>query len=205
MNRAQGLIIGIIIGLVILVFVGLAVLLLFPYERVVAPPPTSTSSPAATVTPTFPNFMPTPSFITPVPPEPTATNTRLPTTTPAPTGTPTPTVVLSLPTPAIKPTATPLPATPVTPIDTPTLIPPTPVRQYSVSFEADETTIDKGECTELKWQTQGPVTVWLGEQPVDSSGQREVCPERDTSYTLIVQVEGSNQLDRKTVKISVKR
>ncbi|MCB9098422.1 MAG: hypothetical protein H6632_02695 [Anaerolineales bacterium] len=208
MNRSQATIIALLIGLVALTFIGLLFFLLFPVERVFISPVTATYTPSPTVTPTatFPNFMPTPSFTTPTPAEPTPTGTRLPTATLAPTSTPPPTVALSFPQPIVRPTATPLPPPPVAPPVASATVHPTPTigsRQYTVSFEADNSTIDDGDCTTLRWNVQGAFIVKLEGEVVNPSGQKKVCPGRDTSYVLTTQLQDSPQIDRHVVSISV--
>lgn len=208
MNRSQATIIALLIGLVALTFIGLLFFLLFPVERAFISPVTATYTPSPTVTPTatFPNFMPTPSFTTPTPAEPTATSTRLPTATPAPTNTPPPTVALSLPQPVIRPTATPLPPPPVAPPVASVTVNPTPTmgsRQYTVTFDADDLSIDDGDCTTLRWKVQGTLIVKLDGEVVSPSGQKEVCPGRDNSYVLTTQLQDSPQIDRHVVSIKV--
>jgi len=199
--------IGIVAGLAALMFIAIIVLLVVPDELLFGPGPTATSTPTPLPTPTatIPGSLPTPSFETPVSPEPSPTNTRLPTALPTLTKTPSPTVVIDLPEPEIKPTDTPVPTGTNIP---PTNVPPTatlvPGRQYTITFEADDTTISNGECTNLKWNIQGAVVrVQLGNEFVRPSDQRKVCPKRDTTYILTTQLEGSAQVDRHTLTITV--
>jgi len=49
----------------------------------------------------------------------------------------------------------------------------------------------------------GSVFVWLENRPVSRAGSEEICPERDTTYTLRVQIEGTAQIDTHQVKVSV--
>lgn len=210
MNRSQAVVISLLIGLVALTFIGLIFFLLFPVERALISPPTPTFTPPSTATPTatFPNFMPTPSLITPTPAEPTPTNTRLPTATPAPSNTPPPTVALSFPEPIVRPTATPLPRPPVgQPFPTPTVnaSPTIATRGYSIAFNATDSIITEGDCTDLEWRVQGPVTVRLEGEPVGLTGRKAVCPGRETSYVLTTQLQGSPQVERHTVTINVRK
>ncbi len=204
MTRTQAVIIAILAGFVALVFLGFVVLIFFPYERLAPPAPTPIPpAPTVTPTPTFPNFMPTPAQETPVI-EPTPTNTRLPTLTPTPFKTPTPTVVIKLPT--RRPTDTPIPTPTDTLVPSPTFTRPVPTpvpRQYRISFEAEESTIEEGDCTDLKWEAVGVTVVKLDGQNVNPSGERKVCPDEDTQYELTYELPGSNQLQTKTVKIRV--
>lgn len=205
MTRLQATIISILAGLVILVFMGLVVVLLTG-ETALSPVPSPSPIVAPTLTPTFPNFMPTANQITSVPGEPTPTNTRLPTVTPPPTRTPRPTLIISLPSPVVRPSATPT-AAPL-PVSIPTTGPtPTQTRPaqrlYSVSFEADNTSLRSGDCTDLKWQVQGSVTLQLDGTSVQPTGRKKVCPETDTTYTLTFQVVDSTEIERRQVRIEV--
>lgn len=205
MTRMQALVIGALAGLVLMVFVGGILLLAVPYETLFPPnTPTLAPSPTVTPTPTFPNFMPTPNMQPPTPAEPTPTSTRIPTATASPAYTPTPTAPFELPTLAFRATDTPTspPPPPPTLTSSPTA---TPIlsRQYSVFFEAVATELVEGDCTDLEWRVQGQAQVWLNNQPVNTSGTREVCPERDTDYILTTQLAGSPELRRYTVRISV--
>jgi hypothetical protein len=205
LTRSQALTLGILAGFVVLVFMAM-IALLFINPLAQFAPPTATPmppTPTPTATPTLPNFMPTPGP-TPTPPEPTATNTRVPTSTPRPPKEPTATVIFSFPT--YTPTSTPIPPT-STPIPaTATPIPPTPTyppRRYKVSFEADETTITKGDCTDLKWEVIGAVAVTLDGRNVEPEGKKEVCPDKDTEYKLTIQFPDQARLENKTVEIRV--
>lgn len=206
MTRSQALTLGILAGFVVLVFMAMVVLLFInPITQFV--PPTATPvppSPTPTVTPTLPNFMPTPGP-TPTPPEPTPTNTRVPTSTPQPPKEPTATIVFRFPTrpPSATPTVptlTPAPATPTPISPTPTY----PPRRYKISFTADETTITNGDCTNLKWEVIGAVTVTLDGRNVEPEGKKEVCPDKDTEYKLTVQFPDQSRLENRTVAITVK-
>jgi len=194
----MALTVGIIIGFVVLGIVAVAVLIMFPYEQIFAPTPTVTATSTVTPTPTFPVFLPTASTITPTSQPPTPTNTRVPTTTPFPTATATETLPPRIfPTVAV-PTLTPTRGfTETTPTAT------APPRFYTISFEADDTTLSRGRCTTLRWQVSGPVTLWVEDQPVEKSGLRRICPRNDTTYTLEYRVAGSTQRQRETITIDV--
>lgn len=205
MTRSQALTIGVLAGFVIVVFMAMiALLFINPVAQILPPTPSPIPpSPTPAPTPTFPNFMPTAG---PTPPtaEPTPTNTRVPTITLLPTKEPSPTVVFLLPT--RKPTATPTVPTPTPVPATNTPIPPTPTfppRRYKVSFEADETTITKGDCTNLRWEVVGAVAVTLDGRDVEPEDKKEVCPDKDTEYKLTVQFPDQARLDNKTVEITV--
>lgn len=70
-----------------------------------------------------------------------------------------------------------------------------------VSFTADRTTLNKGECAMLRWETQGGFGVILNEQPVERSGQQQVCPPQATIYAL--GLDTGSQMLRREVAITV--
>ncbi len=61
----------------------------------------------------------------------------------------------------------------------------------------------QGECTDLEWDVIGATEVMLDGRGVAPSGDREVCPDEDTSYQLTVQLPGNAQLEQRIVEISV--
>ena len=212
MTRSQAMIIAVLLGFVILVFIAAAAFIMFPFEEALLPSPTATITPlppTATPTATFPNPLPTASS---EPPLATATNTRIPTVTPSPERTATPTVVIELNFPAPRHTATPrptntLPPAPVVATATPEPGVTRPVsRQYSISFEARQTRIEEGDCTILQWRVDGALTITLDGKRVSRVDEKEVCPEKDTSYLLRAQLpDGVSQSRSVTVFVSEKQ
>jgi len=150
--------------------------------------------------------MPTAGGVTPTPGEPTPTNTRIPSPTPFPTRTPRPTAIINLPTPVVRPTATPtarpLPVPTVAGEPSPTATRPVQ-RQFSVSFEAEETSLASGECTDIIWRIEGAINIQLDGDSVGQSGREKVCPERDSSYRLTFQISGSTAVESREVEILV--
>jgi hypothetical protein len=57
-----------------------------------------------------------------------------------------------------------------------------------VTFDADRTNVRPGECAILEWKVEGGELVQLDGLPVDASGQKTVCPDTTTTYTLAVYV-----------------
>lgn len=55
-----------------------------------------------------------------------------------------------------------------------------------IDFTAVRNELDLGECVMLEWTTQGGEVIQLNEQPVASSGQKQVCPSKTSTYTLAV-------------------
>ena len=155
---------------------------------------------------TFPKFLPTGSLHTPVL-DPTATNTRVATSTPAPAKTATPTVNFELKMP-VKPTATPTPVkiVPVaTAIPSPTTAAVPGARGYSVSFEADETEIEKGDCTTIRWRVEGAESVILNNETVEFTGKKKVCPKFETTYQMTITRPGETELIIRKIEISIKK
>ncbi len=71
-----------------------------------------------------------------------------------------------------------------------------------IRFEADRYTIVKGECTELRWQTQDVSAVYLNDSGIPGTASKEVCPETSTVYTLRVERTGSpTTLKSLTIKV----
>jgi hypothetical protein len=66
--------------------------------------------------------------------------------------------------------------------------PPGPVGEVTIDFTADRTNLLRGECAVLMWTVEGGEAVHLNGEPVPPSGEREVCPEATSSYTLAVYV-----------------
>lgn len=210
MNRLQIVVVSVLAGLVAMVFVGLAIAILFlPVDAlpiiIVTPTRTATATPTITLTPTFPNFMPT--VDSKLSPEPTQTNTRVPTATPPAKKTATSTVVFKLPTAIIIPTATstevPLPPPPRPTVakveETATSIP----LSYRIDFRADEESLGKGQCTDLEWNVQGAKTIFLDGSLVNPSGKKEVCPKRTKTYRLEVTLPGIANIEVREIEIKI--
>ncbi len=54
-----------------------------------------------------------------------------------------------------------------------------------INFNADLYTIERGECTTLRWQVTGADMVSLFGNEVEHTDAQEVCPGEDTGYTLV--------------------
>lgn len=105
------------------------------------------------------------------------------------------------------------PAPAPTPI--PTAVPPTPVPpatatpQAQISFSADQTNINQGDCTTLRWSAQNVEAIWINPQndlfdrtPRPSQGSQQVCPAATTTYEMRVQLRDGN-FDLRSVTINV--
>jgi len=73
---------------------------------------------------------------------------------------------------------------------------------YSINFGADDTTLDRGECTTLRWDVQGVQAVYLDGNGVAGVSSTQICPNEDTIYTLVV-VRNDGGQDSRQVRIQV--
>lgn len=110
--------------------------------------------------------------------------------TPTPVSTWTPTRPPTVRLPVISLTPTPVP--------TPTF---TPLPAATVNFRADKTTLNKGECTILRWDVDNATAVFLDGQGVNGHATTKVCPTKPTIYTL--HVEGAAGSVDRTVSINI--
>ncbi len=128
----------------------------------------------------------TPTPTSEIPPSITATFT--PTFTPTPSSTPeTP--------PSVTPTFTPTPTDTATPTNTP--IPPA-----EVIFAVDQTSLEQGQCTTLRWTVEQATAVFLNGQGVAGQGSQQVCPVSTTTYSLHVEAPGGNVERSVTVEVT---
>jgi len=101
----------------------------------------------------------------------------------------------------VVPTAAPTPSPVPAPTNTPT---------PEISFGADSTNINQGECTTLRWSVQNIQAVWvypLGEQferfPRTGQGSEQVCPTVTTTYEMrVLQRDGTVIFRQVTVNVS---
>ena len=79
-----------------------------------------------------------------------------------------------------------------------------------VAFSADQTVIDAGTCTTIRWQVQNVSEVYVypagedwADSPVTGEGSQEVCPEETTTYELrVVLPNGSVDTRQLTVQVN---
>jgi len=76
-----------------------------------------------------------------------------------------------------------------------------PPQAGEIVFTADSTTLQSGECTALRWKVTGGFGVALDGQPVDKTGETEVCPTETRIYALAVDLGTS--MERREVEIIV--
>jgi len=125
----------------------------------------------------------------------------------APAATPT-RVATATPLPPPTATAVPATATPVPPTATP--VPPTATPVPQIAFWADQTSIQQGQCTTLRWSVENVQAVWVyprGEQyhrfPRTGQGSEAVCPPRTTTYEMRVLLrDGSTTFREVTINVA---
>ncbi|MFN3981727.1 MAG: META domain-containing protein [Caldilinea sp.] len=98
-----------------------------------------------------------------------------------------------------------------TPLPTPTPLPqPTATPSAQISFTADRTTINQGECTTIRWSVANVQAVWVYPQgqpfqqfPRVGQGAEQVCPPVTTTYEMRVQLrDGSVQFRQVTINVT---
>ncbi len=112
-------------------------------------------------------------------------------------------------------TATPLPPSTATPLPPPTatptpLPPPTATPSAQISFWADRTNIEQGQCTVLRWSVEHVQAVWVypqGEQyhrfPRAGQGSEQVCPITTTTYEMRVLLrDGATTFREVTINVA---
>lgn len=89
--------------------------------------------------------------------------------------------------PALPPTATPTPPAPTN----------TPVPSAEVSFTADKTELNGGQCTKLRWQVRNVAGYFIdGIAGAGDDGEREVCdPVGTNTHTLRIQRQDGTTQD----------
>lgn len=62
-----------------------------------------------------------------------------------------------------------------------------------LTFSADSTVLNAGECTILRWEIENVDAVFFDGTSVSGRGIREVCPQETTRYTLLVLYSNGEQ------------
>jgi hypothetical protein len=148
-------------------------------ERVTETVPATTQSPTPTIA-ELPSVTPTPTLVV-APQLPTLTPTMLPRLMPTPTA---PVIAQQPPlTPTGLPSATATPAP-------------------RISFWADNTHIDAGECAILYWRVDYVRAVYLDGEGVIGHDSRVICPETTMTYTLLV-IHRDDTVEQRQVTVQV--
>lgn len=95
-------------------------------------------------------------------------------------------------------------AAPETPIVTASPSPPPtiqPSASIQISFSADQTALKIGECTTLRWEIQGGFGANLNGQPIEKTGQQQVCLKETTTYILTL--DAGSHIEQRDLTINV--
>ena len=71
----------------------------------------------------------------------------------------------------------------------------------TITASASSYDIEQGNSATIRWTTQNAAQVMLDGKPVDANGQKDVTPEKETTYTLIAKGPGGEKTER--IKITV--
>ena len=63
----------------------------------------------------------------------------------------------------------------------------TPVSPAEINFRTDQTSIEHGQCTTLRWDVENATAVYVDGDGVAGHGTRQVCPAQNQTYTLHVE------------------
>ncbi|MDZ7378509.1 MAG: hypothetical protein ONB06_04100 [candidate division KSB1 bacterium] len=102
-----------------------------------------------------------------------------------------PWIIMTTPVPGVTSLPPPIPQLPPTeprPLEQ-------PPGEVQITFTADRTNVQPGQCAILQWNVQGGFGVNLNGQPVERAGQKQVCPPESMLYRLGVDV-GATVLTR---------
>jgi heat shock protein HslJ/uncharacterized protein YraI len=124
--------------------------------------------------------------------------------------------------PALTPTspppaataAPPAPAatqTSLPPTATPTSLPPSATPSAEISFWADQTSIQQGECTLLHWSVKNVQAVWVYPRGADyqnfpqtGESSQQVCPPVTTTFEMrVLQLDGATVFREVTISVAV--
>jgi len=78
----------------------------------------------------------------------------------------------------------------------------TPVSPAQISFRADQTSIEQGQCTTLRWDVENATAVYLDGDGVMGHDSRQVCPAQNQTYTLHVEAAQGGGDRQVTIQVS---
>jgi len=73
--------------------------------------------------------------------------------------------------------------------------------ENAVTFLAEQETLQPGECTLLRWNVPGDAMVTLDGEEVANTGEAEVCPTGDQTYTL--DIDRGGEMEFRLVEVAV--
>lgn len=76
-------------------------------------------------------------------------------------------------------------------------------QQPTLNFWVDNSTVNAGQCTTLRWDVQNVSAVYLNDQGTAGVGAQQICPPQTSTYTLRVTLrDGSTQTRQITVNVN---
>ncbi len=72
----------------------------------------------------------------------------------------------------------------------------------SISFAADNTDIQVGSCTILRWDINGVQALYLDREPIGGQGSKKVCPSQSTTYEIAILLK-NGEWEPRQVRINV--
>lgn len=86
-----------------------------------------------------------------------------------------------------------------TPISPNTATPPVP-DGIELNFLADQETIQRGQCTMIRWGIGNVQAIYLDGQALEGGyAEKQVCPNSTTTYTMRIVLRNGNEIERKIV------
>ncbi len=74
---------------------------------------------------------------------------------------------------------------------------------YSINFWADNTNLNGGQCTTLRWDVRNVQAVYLDGEGVPGVSARDVCPGGTQTYTLtVIKVDGGQDTRQVTINVN---
>lgn len=74
---------------------------------------------------------------------------------------------------------------------------------YSINFWADNTNLNGGQCTRLRWDVRNVQAVYLDGEGVAGVSDREVCPGSTRTYTLqVIKYDGGQDARQVTINVN---
>jgi pSer/pThr/pTyr-binding forkhead associated (FHA) protein len=78
-----------------------------------------------------------------------------------------------------------------------------PAPEVAISFTANKTTVQLGECATLRWQVSNAKEVRLDGEQVAATGSRQVCPQEETEVYRLTALSPDGETKEETVVLTV--
>jgi len=74
--------------------------------------------------------------------------------------------------------------------------------EISISFWADQSQIEKGNCTDLNWNVRHADSISLEGKAVSATGSQQVCPSQSATYTLAASGTAAHKQESLTISVT---